>query len=241
VAQKYPQKRGKFWRNSFSHLYSQPQTPRHTVETHLDALRRLGLYPAQEKPLLMPFSPAADEKINRLLESKNLQPGQYIVIHPASRWMFKSWNTRGFAEVLQTLTSRNIATVMVSGPDDAERNYVQTILQHYPHSAIDLSGQLNLSELAALIAKASCFVGLDSVAMHIAAAVGTPCVALFGPSGEKSWHPWQVPHRILTSDFSCRPCGLDGCGGGKISDCLQAIQPQSVIEAVLTLTSESIS
>ena len=240
VAQKYPNKRGKFWRNSFSHLYSQAQTPRHTVETHLDALRRIGLYPqAQDKALRMPISPVAEDKINSLLESETLHAGQYVVIHPASRWMFKSWNTRGFAEVLQALSSRNIQTVMVSGPDVAERNYVQTILQHQSQNTVDLSGQLNLPELAALIAKARCFIGLDSVAMHIAAAVNTPCIALFGPSGDKFWHPWQVPHRIVSSDFPCRPCGLDGCGGGKISDCLQAIHPKTVLEAVLNLTAES--
>ncbi|CAG1020932.1 heptosyltransferase III [Methylococcales bacterium] len=239
VAQKYPHKRGEFWRNSFSHVYSQPQTPRHTVETHLDALRRIGLYPlAENKPLLMPINTVAVNKISSLLESENLQAGHYIVIHPASRWMFKSWNTRGFAKVLQALTSRNIATVMVSGPDAAECNYVQTILRHQPNTAIDLSGQLSLPELAALIAKARCFIGLDSVAMHIAAAVDTPCVALFGPSSEQSWHPWHVHHRILTSPFSCRPCGLDGCGNGKISDCLQAIQADAVIQATLSLIGE---
>ena len=242
VAPKYPHKRGKFWRNSFSHVFSQPQLPRHTVEIHLDALRRIGLYPQEEsKRLLMPINTAADDKISNLLESKNLQAGQYIVIHPASRWMFKSWNIQGFAEVLQALTSRNIAVVMVSGPDISEWEYVKTILRYKPNSAIDVSGQLNLPELAALIAKASCFIGLDSVAMHIAAAVNTPCVALFGPSSEQSWHPWQVPHRILTSPFSCRPCGLDGCGNGKISECLQAIQADDVIQATLSLTMESIT
>lgn len=240
VAQKYPNKRGKFWCNSFSHVYKQPQAPRHTVETHLDALRRIGLYPqAENKPLLMPIHSEADDKIKRLLESEKLQPGQFVVIHPASRWMFKSWNTQGFAAVLQALAALNIQTVMVSGPDETERNYVKAILEHQPHHTIDLSGQLSLPELAALVAQARCFVGLDSVAMHIAAAVYTPCVALFGPSSNQSWHPWHVSHRIVASDFSCRPCGLDGCGGGKISDCLQAIQPQAIIDAILALTAEA--
>ena len=240
VAPKHPQKRGKFWRNSFSHVYSQPQLPRHTVELHLDALRRLGLYPKPEdKPLLMPISPVAKQKIKTLLAAENLDSKPYVVIHPTSRWMFKSWNVAGFAGVLKMLADRNIPVVVVSGPDEAERNYVQKILQIQAHAVIDLSGQLSLQELAALIAQSHCFIGLDSVAMHIAAAVNTPCVALFGPSGDLSWHPWQVPHRILTSPFSCRPCGLDGCGNGKISDCLQAIRAEEVTEAALSLIEET--
>lgn len=236
VAQKYPNKRGKFWRNSFSHLYNQPSLPRHTVETHLDALRRIGVYPqAEDKPLSMPIPADAKQNIAELLTSKQLDNAGFVVIHPASRWMFKGWNIDGFATVLAEFGERGIPVIMVSGPDRAERAYVQSILQAGPHDAIDLSGRLTLPELAALIAQARCFIGLDSVAMHIAAAVGTPCVALFGPSSDKSWHPWQVPHRVITSPFSCRPCGQDGCGNGKISDCLQAIPPSDVINAALAL------
>lgn len=236
VAQKYPNKRGQFWRNSFSHLYNQPPLPRHTVETHLDALRRIGVYPhAEDKLLSMPVPADVEQNIAELLATKQLGNAGFVVIHPASRWMFKGWNIDGFAMVLAELGRRGIQVIMVSGPDQAERDYVQNILQARPHNAIDLSGRLTLPELAALIARARCFIGLDSVAMHMAAAVGTPCIALFGPSSDKSWHPWQVPHRVISSPFSCRPCGLDGCGNGKVSDCLQAIPPSEVIDAALAL------
>ncbi len=71
--------------------------------------------------------------------------------------------------------------------------------------------------------------------MHIAAAVGTPLVALFGPSGETLWGPWRVSARVITSDHSCRPCGLDGCGGSKRSDCLEIIPVDRVLDAALEL------
>lgn len=91
--------------------------------------------------------------------------------------------------------------------------------------AANLAGQLSLKELAALTARARLFIGVDSAPMHIAAAVGTPALALFGPSGEALWGPWGTPstghHKVVASDgYTCRPCGLDGCGGGKVSDCL---------------------
>jgi len=97
---------------------------------------------------------------------------------------------------------------------------------------IDLSGQLSLKQLAALTANARCFVGVDSVPMHIAAAMQTPVVALFGPSGDLEWGPWQVRSRVITSDHTCRPCGMDGCAGSKVSDCLTSIPVERVLRAV---------
>jgi heptosyltransferase-3 len=99
-----------------------------------------------------------------------------------------------------------------------------------------LAGELSLKELAALTQAARLFVGVDSAPMHIAAAVGTPVVALFGPSGDKQWGPWGVPHRVVASErHPCRPCGIDGCGGGKLSDCLAAIEVGTVLAAVREL------
>jgi heptosyltransferase-3 len=65
--------------------------------------------------------------------------------------------------------------------------------------------------------------------------MGTPTVALFGPSGETEWGPWNVAHRVVTSAHSCRPCGLDGCGGGKVSDCLTTLPVDAVYAAAQEL------
>jgi heptosyltransferase-3 len=240
VAQKYPHKRGSWWRNSFTHLYSVPTTPRHTVEIHLDALRRLGVYPeGMEKRLQLTAGPSAEEMIAELFATHQLQAGNYIVVHPASRWMFKSWNATGFVEVLRNLAARNLPIVLVSGPEQAERNYVRSILKEQSTNVVDLSGRLTLKELARLIEQARCFIGLDSVAMHIAAAVGTPCVTLFGPSDDRIWRPWMVAHRVIASGHSCRPCNMDGCGNGKVSDCLQVIDARRVSDAVFELLAEA--
>jgi heptosyltransferase-3 len=71
--------------------------------------------------------------------------------------------------------------------------------------------------------------------MHLAAAMGTPSVALFGPSGEHEWRPWRVAHRVVTSNHACRPCGNDGCGGGKISECLTTLGVEEVWAAAREL------
>jgi heptosyltransferase-3 len=71
--------------------------------------------------------------------------------------------------------------------------------------------------------------------MHIAAAMQTPTIAMFGPSGEKHWGPWGVKFRVVSSarpEHSCRPCGNDGCGGSKVSDCLVTLPVKQVHDAV---------
>jgi heptosyltransferase-3 len=76
--------------------------------------------------------------------------------------------------------------------------------------------------------------------MHIAAAMQTPVVALFGPSGEAEWGPWRVVHRVVAAnEFTCRPCGIDGCGGGKLSECLTALEPSRVHAALREVLAEA--
>jgi len=82
---------------------------------------------------------------------------------------------------------------------------------------------------------AALFIGIDSAPMHIASAMQTSVVALFGPSGEFNWGSWQVPHRVIASGHDCRPCGNDG--GGKVSECLTALPVPLVLQAVQTLQS----
>ncbi len=84
------------------------------------------------------------------------------------------------------------------------------------------------------------FVGCDTAPMHMAAAVGTPVVATFGPSGEAEWGPWRVPHRVVASaTHACRPCGNNGCGGSNISDCLLTLPVAQVARAVADLLAET--
>ena len=105
---------------------------------------------------------------------------------------------------------------------------------------VDLTGALDLRELAALTRDARAFIGVDSAPMHIAAAMGTPVVALFGPSGELEWGPWGVANRVVTSvEHPCRPCGNDGCGGGKVSECLTTLPVAQARAAFLDLLAET--
>ena len=235
-----------FWSARFTHFYRLPkQTPRHAVEANLDALRRIGVYPepADKKLVLVPGS-AADASVDALCREHDIAPGAFVQAHPGSRWMFKCWPADRSAALFGRIVAAGHRLVITGAPDRRERELVTSILDQSAAQTrariVDLSGTLSLSELAALTARARAFVGVDSAPMHIAAAMGTPTLALFGPSGEHEWGPWMVPQRVAVSRaHPCRPCGIDGCGGGKVSECLTTLAVDDVyaqFEALLADT-----
>ena len=193
--------RGKGWRKSFTHLQSAPKNAlRHMVETNLDALRRLGIQPAlaERKMVLVPGDPA-EASVRNHLAGFGLAGGDFIHLHPASRWLFKCWPVEKMAALIEQLQSQGHAVVMTAAPSQQETDMLSAIQARLSRPAFSLSGQLSLKELAALTQSAKLFIGVDSAPMHIAAAVGTPTVALFGPSGDRQWGPWGVPFRVVSS------------------------------------------
>jgi heptosyltransferase-3 len=231
----------KLWARSFTHLAPWPPLGnRHTVECHLDVLRALGIQPGiGDRRLTFQPGEAACQRIEALLAPHGIAPGRLIHIHPASRWMFKAWTVEGYAELITALAECGYRLVMTTGPAAREMALATAILERCRIKPIDLSGQLTLKELGAVIGTARLSICVDSVPMHLAAALGTPVVALFGPSNEHEWGPWQVPQRVLVSQHSCRPCRLDGCGGGKISECLTSLSSTEVLAAAESLLAET--
>ncbi len=226
---------GAMWHDSFTHIYPMARAlPRHMVENNLDALRRIGIRPREdERGLLLVPGQAAQSSVAEKLTLLGLEPGRFIHVHPASRWFFKCWSVERMAALLVVLQDAGHQIVLTAAPSADERWMIDAIQVRLPKPVPSLSGELNLKELAALTQSARLFVGVDSAPMHIAAAVGTPVVALFGPSGDKQWGPWGARHRVVASaHHTCRPCGLDGCGGGKVSDCLETLAVEEVLAAV---------
>jgi heptosyltransferase III len=235
VAQNYPMRRGRWWHRSFTHLYSIPIRPRHRVELNLDALRRLGIYPeVEDRRLGLVPGAEAEAAVEALLQKSGLERRGFVHLQPTSRWLFKCWEVDKYAALINELHSMGERVVVTAAPGGVEMQLARAVLAAARAPAVDLTGG-NLKELAALTARAKCFVGVDSAPMHIAAAMGTPTVALFGPTGDIEWGPWQVPARVITSSHPCRPCGLDGCGNGKVSDCLVEISVAQVVNAIREL------
>lgn len=223
--------RGKFWRRSFTHLVREPRAGgRHVVETNLDALRRLGLHPeVDERRLVLVPGEDADREVDALLGQLGLLGKDFVHIHPASRWQFKCWPAEKMAGLIGHLQSSGWPVLLTAAPAPGELAMIAAIQARLAQAAPSLAGRLSLKQLAALTARAQLFVGVDSAPMHIAAAMQTPVVALFGPSGDNLWGPWTAKQRVIANnDYGCRPCGIDGCGGSKVSDCLVTLPVDTV-------------
>ncbi len=224
--------RGAFWKGSFTHLYPLVRNGRrHAVELNLDALRRIGIQPeAEERRVLFVPGAEAETRAAALVPERG-----YIHVHPTSRWSFKSWTVEKNADLIARLAADGHRLVLTAAPAKSELAMAAAIEKLAPGKFLNLAGRLSIKELGALAARAKLFVGVDSMPMHLAAAMGTPAVALFGPSGETEWGPWNVKHRIVASGHACRPCGNDGCGGGKISECLTTLPVEQVHAAARAL------
>lgn len=226
------------WTESFTHFYKlvAQGNRRHTVESNLDALRRIGVLPAEdEKGLTLIAGAEATTRVEALIAQHDAGSG-FIHIHPTSRWMFKTWPAERVAQLIDALQSGGRRVVLTAAPADKEMAMISRILSLCATPPVNLAGQLNLKELAALTRGAALFVGVDSAPMHMAASQGTPTVALFGPSGEIEWGPWKVRHQVVASNtHPCRPCGQDGCGGSKVSECLTTLPVARVLEAAQAL------
>ena len=224
--------RGAWWRKSFTHLYPLVRN-RHMVEVNLDALRRIGIQPGvNERKVQFVPGPAAERRIAELG-----LPAGFVHLHPASRWTFKCWPAERNAQLADRLAAEGHPVVLTSAPN--ETAFVDEIIGQATSKPLSLAGQLSLKELGALTARARLFIGVDSMPMHLAAAMGTPTVALFGPSSEDEWAPWNVKQRVVTSTHSCRPCRVDGCGGGKVSECLTLLPVDAVHAAVRELLAQA--
>ncbi len=235
-----PKFRRGFWESSFTHLYPAQSDPqRHTVDSNLDSLRALGIAPtAGDMRVLMVPGAAAEAGIDALLARHGLAAGGFVHVHPASRWAFKCWPAERVAALCDALAARGLPIVLTSAPDANEQALIAAVNGARAKGAVplaptlDLAGQLSLKELAALTARARLFVGVDSAPMHIAAAMGTPVVAIFGPSGDREWGPWGAGHRVVASlTHPCRPCGMAGCNDSKISECLTTLPVAQVLAA----------
>ena len=226
----------RFWKHSFTHRFPLVAR-RHAVELNLDALRRIGIQPSEaERGLVLVPGADAEARVAELLASEGIPADDFIHLHPASRWRFKCWTVEGTAALIDRLHAGGERVVLTAAPDRGELDLVAAICSRCARAPANLAGKLSLKMVAALAGRAKLFIGVDSAPMHIAAAMGTPVVALFGPSGEVEWRPWGVPHRIVSSSVHpCRPCGQDGCGGGKVSECLTSIAPDAVLEAAQSL------
>ncbi|WP_029685049.1 putative lipopolysaccharide heptosyltransferase III [Tatumella saanichensis] len=231
----FPKRQSVAWK--FCHSQLVPVTDHnalHTVEQNLSILAPLAL-PKISTRAAMHYLPSDAQCIRQRLDEGCVR-GHYIVIHPSSRWFFKCWPEEKMAELITALTTAGYSIVLTSGPDKAEKAMVSRIRSlSQGETIISLAGEMTLPQLAALIDKADLFIGVDSVPMHMAAALNTPYVALFGPSKLTFWHPWEGQGEVIwAGDFGPLP-DPDSIDTNTSERYLQRIPVEAVLSSVQRL------
>ena len=217
----------KLWKKSFN-FFLPELGDNHIVERNLSSLKKLGLKIFNTDLNILDSIPVSEwEKNRKLFRNVDFQD-KYCVIHPSSRRNSKLWRQENYIPLVHMLTNKGFKVVLTSGPNQYEVDYVNFIEEGINDEVVNLSGKTTLISLAALISKASLFIGVDSVASHIAAAVDTPSITLFGPSNVSNWRPWSDKAIVISRTNNEEIC-KDHCNEpGKYKKCLCYISPSRV-------------
>lgn len=211
---------------------------RHEVEYALEVVGRLGAH-TEDTRLEVPISPADAAYAREVLGPDGPRP--LIAIHPGSGgWsLARRWEPAGFAAVADALAERYGARIVLVGTGDDPVDQVAGEMRTEP---LHLGGRTTIGQLAAVLQNCDLFIGADSGVMHVAAAAGTPTVAIFGPTNPWAWGPWLPPerYRIVRSAPLCSPCaytdtGLGAPQGCPERTCMRMVTVAQVVAAAETL------
>jgi len=206
---------------------------RHRIDRDLEVLKPINIQ-AGSKDLQLWLTPEEEDNADQLLDQLGVQRSQSIVmLQPGARYWFKAWPPERFAELADRLMSQYGCQVLIGGSDQ-DIDLAQQIQQMAKSRPIIMAGLTTIKQFAAIAKKSALFVGSDSGAMHIASAVSTPVVALFGPSSPREWGPRGGPVEVLYKDLDCRSCFHPTCTRGE-QNCMQLITIDEVMMAAAGL------
>jgi lipopolysaccharide heptosyltransferase II len=202
----------------------------HSAEQQLALLGLVGV-PVLDRPKTrLAVTETALSSIENKLSSFILHPSSFALFHPASAFETKQWATENFAHVAEFLFEKGLSSVAVA--TQSERGVLEK-LRETSGVPIEIFDDLTLPEITALASKAKIFVGNDSGIAHIAAAVETPSVVIFGSSNINHWRPWtNARHEIVFEKMPCQPCAGYFCKEFGEPECIKNVSVENVIEAI---------
>lgn len=223
-------RRGNFWNRSFKVIAKRVTLrPRHAADSDVDLLRATRLFEGIAPAYLPPLGLLSDPSGQNFIQEMGLKPRQFVVLHLTSRWSFKELPTATSKLLLREMLRRGI-TVVVSG-DAGDAPKLNAVMAGSEGMGIVGCIGYPLAVFASVLSMARALVSIDSFPIHLASALRIPTVAIFGPSDDVVWAPKGVPSGIVaqSESFPCRPCGLDGCAGSKVSECIRTIPFEMII------------
>jgi lipopolysaccharide heptosyltransferase II len=208
-------------------LWGQEKT--HSVEQQLALLGWTGV-PVTDRPRTqLAVPPAAAGYVEQRLAEAGIGDRKIALIHPAAASATKQWATENFARVVESVVERGFTPVAIAAPHE---NAVIENLRSQASVPL-LSFDLLLPEVIALAARSQLFVGNDSGIAHIAAAVGTPSVVVFGSSNRAHWSPWNRERaEVVFEEMPCQPCHGYFCEKFAQPECILRVPVERVVAAI---------
>jgi len=206
----HPQRR--MWMR-YAGLSRRSPTIRHNVELINDSIQKIGINLGNiidaKAGITLPASVASE--LESLLAVKSIEK-DFLVFHVNTPFIYRKWPEDRFAQLIDHAINKwGIHCLLIGGKNDIETTRTVISLCCNRNNVTSFAGEINLAVTAALIKKAKVYVGNDSGPMHIAAAMGTPVLAFFGPQTPALFAPWKTKSRILSTSRNCSPCWQRGC------------------------------
>lgn len=230
IAYAYP-RRGWLWKIAFKTLAKRAPN-RVASEMDLDLLRKLDLYGQAPSPNYAIYvDPSSQSVVESFIKENDLDLTRLVCVQAISRWRFKEIAIETWVETITALQASGYQVVLMGSKSDYQRN--QIIANQCAMQPV-IVDNFSILESAALLRQACLLISIDSLAIHLGSAMGTPVVGIYGPSSERVWAPKVKSYRViaLSDTYPCRPCGLDGCAGMKKSQCLYSIDSLEIINNV---------
>ncbi len=206
-----------------------PSSPMHSVDRYLMLVTSLGCT-CQSPEFPVPIRQVHRSAVWNFLEEHNIEFDRPLVLlHPGTRWETKMWEENKWAALADMLNAGHDCDTVFTG-SQIEASLLDRIAGSMRTRALNSAGMWSLNELAFLQTQADVVVTPDSGPMHLAASVGTPVVALFGPTDPARTGPYGSCHTIITRDMDCRPCFKRQCASKR---CMTEITPEEVRDAVI--------
>ena len=239
----HPRFRKQLRSRSYNELVDLPIGHMHTVDYHLALLAPLCIHDASHE-IHLDLPAQALATADRILANSGLVAGEFLMLHPGSARLEKFWEPERWAEIVNVAGDHDLKCVITGGRSALEQAHIVDIRRHCRHRFVDLSGQVDLLTLAALIKRARLLTTVDSAPMHLAVATQTPQVVLFGPTNPLHWGPRFTRAVILqagqpapVTEFSPKqkPVPMNLLSTGQVIDAMKTllVAPQSATSVCL--------
>ena len=205
----------------------------HALLRNLMLINTLGVK-SKEIEYKIPVSDHTRNITGELLERHGIKgSGLLVAINPVAKWETKLWDNRKFALLADRLIEKYKASIIFTG-SQSDKSTIKNIMSFMSKKAVNLAGETTLKTLAVLYEKTKFLISTDTGPMHMAAAVGTPVIALFGPTAPWRTGPFGSEHKILRSNLKCSPCFKRQCN---TTDCMKQISVEQALDAANSILS----